>query len=189
MSSRDWSWKIGEAVERLRTRYEHIGRKSGAPFLAIVYPPEAEPAVLKEWQTQISALRPEFDVRPVDVMEITQGVVAEIGTSNIVNSFAEPMPGSNPETELGQMWITAVAEAVTNRMAERSAGKPAVSLQRLAGLFPAAGPRDVMQRLWDSSQLVLDGPVIVLIPGEVVGSNTYNFVGHHNEFMYRGDLL
>ena len=38
----DWEWKLREAVERLRTRYEHIGRKTGAPFLAIVYPPEVE---------------------------------------------------------------------------------------------------------------------------------------------------
>ena len=52
MSSHDWRWKIGEAIERIRTRYDYIGRKTGAPFLALVYPPEAEPAVLKEWHTQ-----------------------------------------------------------------------------------------------------------------------------------------
>ena len=52
MSSQDWQWKIGEAVERVRTRYEFIGRKTGAPFLAVVYPPEAETAFLKEWHAQ-----------------------------------------------------------------------------------------------------------------------------------------
>jgi hypothetical protein len=64
-----------------------------------------------------------------------------------------------------------------------------VSLERLAALFPAAGPRDVMQRLWGNAQSTPDGPVIVLIPGYIVGSRTYAFVGKHDEFMYRGDLL
>ena len=79
MSSHDWRWKIGEAIERIRTRYDYIGRKTGAPFLALVYPPEAELAVLKEWQTQTSALRPEFDVRTIDTLEITQQVLCAIG--------------------------------------------------------------------------------------------------------------
>ena len=29
MSSHDWRWKIGEAIERIRTRYDYIGRKTG----------------------------------------------------------------------------------------------------------------------------------------------------------------
>jgi hypothetical protein len=44
----NWEWKLREAVERVRTRYEHIGRKTGAPFLAIIYTPESERAVLRE---------------------------------------------------------------------------------------------------------------------------------------------
>ena len=44
-----------------------------------------------------------------------------------------------------------------------------MSLERLAALYPAAGPRDVMQRLWDSAQSLLNGPVVVLIPGHVDG--------------------
>ena len=28
MTALDWRWKIGEAVERLRTRYRFIGRKT-----------------------------------------------------------------------------------------------------------------------------------------------------------------
>ena len=74
MSSHDWRWKIGEAIERIRTRYDYIGRKTGAPFLAVLYPPEAELAVLKEWHTQTNALRPEFDVRTIDALDITQKV-------------------------------------------------------------------------------------------------------------------
>jgi len=57
MSASDWRWKIGEVAERLRTRYEHIGRKTGAPFLALVYPPEAEASVLREWHTVADSLR------------------------------------------------------------------------------------------------------------------------------------
>ena len=45
-----------------------------------------------------------------------------------------------------------------------------------------------MQRLWDSSQSVITGPVVVMIPGRVVGADL-SFVGKRDEFMYRGDLL
>lgn len=189
MSSHDWRWKMGEAIERLRTRYEFIGRKTGAPFLALVYPPAAETAVLKEWRTQCATLQPEINVRPIDVLEVTQKLVADIGAENIVASMADPMPGSDPQCELGGLWITAVADAVKNQLSLPGLGKPVASLERVAALYPAAGPRDVMQRLWDSAQATLNGPVVVLIPGHVVESRTYCFVGEREEFMYRGDLL
>ena len=189
MSSQDWRWKIGEAIERMRTRYEFIGRKTGAPFLALVYPPEVEAAFLKEWQAQQSTLRPEIDVRPVSVLDITQAVMADLGAENIVGSLADPMPGSDPQADLGQLWINAVADAVKTRLAEPGQGKPVASMERLAALYPAAGPRDVMQILWDCAQSSLDGPVIVLIPGQIVEARTYSFLGCHDEFMYRGDLL
>ena len=41
----DWQWKLREAVDTIKARYDQIGRKTGAPFLAVVYPPEAEAAV------------------------------------------------------------------------------------------------------------------------------------------------
>lgn len=189
MSSLDWRWKIGEAIERLRTRYDFIGRKTGAPFLAVVYPPDVEMAVLNEWHTQCATLQPENDVRSIDVLAETQRVIAEIGAPNIVASMADPMPGSDPQAELGELWITAVADAVQKRLSEKGPGKPVVSLERLAALYPAAGPRDVMQRLWDSAQSALNGPVIVMIPGRVIEQRTYRFVGERDEFMYRGDLL
>lgn len=189
MSGHDWRRKIAEAIERVRTRYEHIGRKTGAPFLAVVYPPEVERAVLKEWRTQCSTLHPEIDVRQLDVLEVTHRVIAEIGAANIVSSMDDPMPGSDPQIELGGLWVSAVAEAIESRLSDPGTGKPVVSLQRLAALYPAAGPRDVMQRLWDSAQSALSGPVVVMIPGYVVDSRTYSFVGKRDEFMYRGDLL
>jgi hypothetical protein len=189
MSSHDWRWKIGEAIERLRSRYEFVGRKTGAPFLAVVYPPELEMAVLKEWRTQCATMGGDIDVRAIDVMEETQKVVSEIGAANIVASMADPMPGSDPQSELGELWVTAVAGVVDNRLSQPGRNKPVVSLERMAALYPAAGPRDVMQRLWDSAQSVITGPVVVMIPGRVVGPRTYRFLGVRDEFMYRGDLL
>ncbi len=184
----DWRWKIGEAVDRLRTRYEHIGRKTGAPFLALVYPPEAELTVLKEWRTQTEALRPEIDVRTVDVLAVTQAVLADIGAGAIVDALADPMPGSDPTGELGQLWITAIGAAIQAAAAQPGPGKPVVSLERLAALYPAAGPRDLMQFLWDIAA-GYDGPLVILIPGELRGARTYAFLGQRDEFMYRGDLL
>jgi hypothetical protein len=157
--------------------------------LALIYPPEVETAFLKEWRSHCATLQTEIDVRPVDVLAVTQRIIAEIGADNIVSSMGDPMPGSDPQAELGGLWVTAVAEAVEARFSERGKGKPVVSLERLAALYPAAGPRDVMQRLWDSAQANLNGPVVVLIPGHVAESRTYSFVGKHDEFMYRGDLL
>ena len=189
MSTLDWRWKIGEAIERLRKRYRFIGRSTGAPFLALVYPMEAETTVLKEWHTQTAALRPEIDVRSVDILDVTQAVLAEIGTEAIVDALADPMPGSNPESELGRMWVTRIANAVHSALSESGQGKPVISLERLAAVYPAAGPRDIMQYLWDGASDLFDGPVVVLIPGIHHGSRTYSFLGRRDEFMYRGDLL
>ena len=191
MSRRDWRWKIGEAIERIRTRIRiHWSQNRARPlFFAIVYPPAAETAVLKEWRTQCATLHPEIDVRPIDVLAETQRLVADIGAENIVASMADPMPGSDPQNELGGLWITAIADAVGRELAKAGPGRPVVSLERIAALYPAAGPRDVMQRLWDSAQSALNGPVVVMIPGHVVESRTYRFVGERDEFMYRGDLL
>ncbi|MDY0059354.1 MAG: hypothetical protein RBU45_06050 [Myxococcota bacterium] len=189
MSSQDWKWKIGEAVERLRTRYEHIGRKTGYPFLALVYPCDAEQAVLSEWRTQTEALRPDIDVRTVDVLRATQRKLDEIGAEEIVEAITNPLPGSNPASELGDLWAQAVVEEVRAAFSRPATGKPVIALERLAALHPAAGPRDVMQKLWDSSQAELDGPLVVLIPGRLVEARTYLFVEERSEFMYRGDVL
>jgi hypothetical protein len=189
MSDRNWKWKVGEAIERLRTRYQYIGRKTGAPFLAIVYPPEIQAAVLTEWHAQINGLRPEFEVHTIDVLAITQSIVSEIGAENIVDSLNNPMPGSDPISDIGHLWISAVAEAVQKTFRDSISAKPAVSLEKLAALYPAIGPRNIMQALWDSNQETLRGPVIVLIPGTLEGPRTYSFLDLRKEFMYRGDLL
>lgn len=186
--SDDWRWKIGEAVDRLRTRYDHIGRKTGAPFLALLYPPEVEAAVLREWHTQAASLTPEFDLVSVDVLPITQRSLDDIGIENVVAAMQDPMPGSDPGNELAHHWVHSVAETVI-AASRGNNGRRIVSLEGLAALYPIAGPRDVMQQLWDSAQSALEGPVVVLIPGSLRGPRTYAFLDEKSEFMYRGDLL
>lgn len=188
-SNTDWSWKLSETVERIKTRYEHIGRKTGAPFLAVVYPPEVESVVLKEWQILSSTLDNNFTIKTVDVLAVTMEVMKELGTENIVNSMTDSMPGSNPEAELGHLWIRAVVSAVKESSAKTKETKIVVCLTQLAALYPAAGPRAVMQELWDGGQISLDGPVIAFIPGTLVDRRVYSFVNQREEFMYRGDII
>jgi len=189
MNATDWGWKLREAADRIRTRYEHIGRKTAAPFLAIVYPPEAEPNVLKEWHTLAATLEPEFSIRSVDVLAVTEEVLRELGVEAIVESMKEPMPGSDPTAELSAMWTSAVARAVREAFRKQAAGRPVVVLERLAALYPASTPRAVMQTLWDTEYAALEGPVVMLIPGILKEARVYHFVGRVEEFMYRGDIL
>ena len=189
MSSTDWRWKIGEAVERIRSRYEYIGRKTGAPFLAILYPPGVEAAFFREWHTQIESLPPDYDVRTLDVLQITQGIIGGIGVENIVELLKNPMSGSDTTTELGSKWVEQIAQAVRDAFTQPGEGRPVVCLERLAALYPPTTPRGVMQQLWDSAQSELQGPVVMLIPGTLDDARTYRFVDKVNEFMYRGDLL
>lgn len=185
----EWGWKLREAVERLRTRYEHIGRKTGAPFLAVVYPPEAERGVLREWRTLAATLGPELSVRTIDVLEVTARVVDEFGAHALLDAMRDPMPGSDPAAELGALWTNAVVAAVRDAFAAGGGGRPVVVLERLAALYPASGPRAVMQSLWDGDHAALDGPVVLLIPGTLIEARVYRFLGQREEFMYRGDVL
>jgi len=186
----DWAGNLRLAIERITTRYEYIGRKTGAPFLAIVYPPNSEREVMREWNTLTNSLSSEYDFREIDVMAITMREVEKHGVDNIVALLENPMPGSDAKSELGQIWVRAVADAVKEKFQIYSEGKrTVVVLKGLASLYPATGPRAVMQALWDSQQSILDGPVIVFIPGSVVESRVYRFLDREEEFMYRGDLL
>jgi hypothetical protein len=188
-STTDWEWKVREAIERLRTRYAHIGRKTGAPFLAVVYTPETERSVLREWHTLAGTLKPEFSVRTVDVLEVTARVVQQFGAQSLVDAMKDPMPGSDPTSELGSMWTNALAVKVREVAGKSGPGRPVVVLERLAALYPASGPRAVMQALWDSDHAALEGPIVLLVPGVLVEARVYRFVGQAEEFMYRGDIL
>ena len=186
----DWAQKLRHAIERITKRYEHIGRKTGAPFLAIVYPPDSEREVLMEWKTLTASLYADYVFREIDAMALTTAEVEKHGVENIVALFEKPMPGSNAKSELGQMWVTAVANAVKEESQKSSKSKRIVVVLRgLAALYPATGPRAVMQTLWDSQQSVLAGPVVVFIPGSLVESRVYSFLNLREEFMYRGDVL
>jgi len=186
---RDWQWKLHEAVERIRTRYEHIGRKTGAPFLAVVYPPDVEREVLKEWRTLTRTIGTELAIRSVDVLEATAQVVRQLGAQAIVDVMDSPMPGSDPTVELGEMWTKAVASRVRDEASQAGNGRPVVVLERLAALYPASSPRAVMQALWETANPALSGPVVLLIPGALLEARVYSFVGKVQEFMYRGDIL
>jgi len=145
--------------------------------------------VLREWHAVVATLEPEFSVRPINVLEVTTNIVDRFGARALVNSMSDPMPGSEPTAELSSMWTNAVATAVREAVRRPGRGRPVVVLEQLAALYPASGPRAVMQTLWDSDHGALDGPVILLVPGVLVEARVYRFVGQVEEFMYRGDIL
>jgi hypothetical protein len=190
----DWTWKLREAVERLKTSYAHIGRSSGAPFLAIVYPLEAEAALQREWQALQGMLTPDIEIVTVDILKISMAALDDLGAENIVEAMQEPMPGSNPQAELGNLWIQAVVEEVREKAsAKQSTLLPThrlvLVLQNCAALYPAAGPRELMQALWERSDLPFDGPMVIFIPGKLVEPRVYEYLNQVQEFMYRGDIL
>jgi hypothetical protein len=125
----DWQWKLREAVERLKNNYENIGRKTGAPFLAIVYPLDAEIAVQKEWQAVQTALHFDFEVYTIDVLAVTTEVLNDLGVENIVDGLEHPMPGSNPEAELGNLWVKAVKDKVHEIAGYLTPKKPILVLE------------------------------------------------------------
>ena len=184
----DWQWKLAEAVKRIQERYAYIGSKTGASLLAIVYPPEAETVVYREWDAQIASLGSDYDVQTVDVLATTVKAVADLGSDHVVASIADPMPGSSPEAELGRMWITAVTREIYHRLDNSQANRPVVVLHNVAALYPATGPRALLQALWDSAK-PLRGPVIIFIPGKLTEARVYSFLDRESEVMYRGDII
>jgi len=189
MMQDDWKWKIGEAITRIQTRYDFIGRTTGVPFLAIVYPVSAEVAFLREWRTQTRALQPDVEVKTIDVLAITQSVLSDIGIENVVDSLNDSEWAGSATEDLARLWVSAIADEVRRKMTEGSSGKPVLSVEHISALYPASGPWDVMQRLWNDADSPLDCPVIVLIPGVLTGSRHYRFLNKKDEFMYRGDLI
>lgn len=185
----DWQWKLREGIDRIKNSYEHIGRSTGAPFLAIVYPPELEVAVFKEWDALSGSFGPEFRLVDLDLLDITMKVIQDLGVDTIVDAIQNPMPGSNPETELASMWLGAIVDEVKACIPDQHLHKTVVILKRLTALYPATGPRSLMQALWDTSDLALDNPVVIFIPGKLVEPRVYEFLGKTRELMYRGDIL
>ena len=186
----DWHQTLRRAIERITKSYDLIGRKTGVPFLGIVIPPDSEKEILKEWRTLTDTISSEYDFREIDVTALAVDEVEKFGVENVVALLEEPMPGSNPESELGQLWVTAIVKAVKEKSQKAIEGKRiVVVIHGLAALYPATGPRAIMQTLWDSQQIILGGPVVVIIPGTLLESRIYTFLDSKKEFMYRGDLL
>jgi hypothetical protein len=189
-SSDDWAWKIDEAVEIIRHRYDHIGRKTGAPFLALIYDPEAEQEVLIRWRDRAESLKPDFFLADLDVAEIVSASVHELGGPEAVAELmSNPMPGSDPSAELARVWLGAISRAVREALRDGGSGRPVAVLKRLAALHPVTTPRALMQALWDEDHASLNGPVVLLVPGRIIHAKNYLFLGEKDEFMYRGDIL
>lgn len=184
----DWRWKLDEAVKRIQERYAYVGSKTGAAFLAIVYPPEAETAVFHEWSVETARLDPTYDLQTIDVLAITNQAVAELGSEHIIASIIDPMPGSNPEAELGRMWVTAVSQQIHTSLDQSPKKRPVAILQNVAALYPATTPRALLQTLWDNPK-PLRGPVIIFIPGQLLENRVYTFLNKEPELMYRGDII
>lgn len=135
-----WKTRLEEAAERIRSRYQHIGRKTGASILVLLYPPQEEPKVLREWRAIVEGLAPEFDGHHVDALEVTQAAMAEIGMDDIVFSLDQPMPGCDPHDALRRLWINALTKRI--REALPTGGSRAfVSLERLAALHQGRARR------------------------------------------------
>lgn len=184
----DWLCKISEAIGRLQKDYDYIGRNTGAPFLAIIYPHDAEIQVYKEWKAQVGTLR-NYDVRTIDVLEVTMKIVNEIGLETIVDTIIEHMPGSTPENDLADAWVSSVVKAVKDNATNRGTLKPIIVLINLAALYPVTGPYEIMQKLWETEQSTLDCPIVFLIPGTLKEPRVYSFLNKRMELMYRGLAL
>lgn len=187
---KDWNRTLRESIEILKTKYNIIGRKTGAPFLAITYPVEVEGKVLHEWQVLSQSLGSEFVIHQIDILSLTMTVLDDIGLEEQINTLQNPPHGGNPEQELGLLWISELNDKISEAFEGTEPGKkPIVLLYNLAALYPAAGPQDVMQRLWDDDQDMLKGPVVLLIPGTLTESRRYQFLDLVEEYMYRGEIF
>tara|TARA_Y100000031_G_scaffold145311_1_gene177761 strand:- start:111 stop:683 length:573 start_codon:yes stop_codon:yes gene_type:complete len=187
--SNDWKGKLQESVDRVKSGYETVGRGTGARFLAIVYPPDEELAVLREWKVVTRSLEPDYIVHSIDIMHITNNVVSEIGAETIASEIQNPtMAGSSPITDLANLWLDRIVEEIRKCSEVKVEGRIVISLERLAALYPVAGPRDLMQRLWDSDWSI-PCPVIFLIPGHLKEARVYSFLDKQDEFLYRGVII
>lgn len=190
MSEIDWKRKIVDSIEKITSEYDSIGRNTGSPLMAIVFPQNYEKEFLREWRMQIDRYSDRFEFIEINVLDITMSQVDSIGIDSIINILKEPMPGSNPENELGQMWVSAIVDSI--RAKYESADKSrrtVIFLTRLGALYPASGPRMVMQALWDNPANILAGPIVFLIPGSLIEARVYKFLDLVEEFMYRGDVV
>jgi len=185
----DISWKIKEAASRIKQRYQFIGRQTGAPFLAIVFPPEAELWIMKEWRAQAGIFSDQYDLIYFDLLEITTRCLDHLGVDNIIAAQEDPMPGTNPEAELANLWISEIIAVMQAKLSEHQGKPPVMVIEKTAALHPVTGPRFLLQQLWDIHNQTIHCPVVVFIPGRLLEQRIYLFLDAKEEFMYRGDIL
>lgn len=185
----DIAWKIKEAASRIKERYHFIGHQTGAPFLAIVFPQEAELWTMKEWCAQAAIFADQYDLIYIDVLEITSQCLDQLGIENIVAAEEDPMPGTNPQAELANLWISEIIASIHKRLSAHQGKPPVLVIERTAALYPVTGPRFLLQQLWDIHGQTIQCPVVVFIPGRLVERRVYLFLNAKEEFMYRGDIV
>lgn len=185
----DISWKIKEAAALIKERYDFIGHHTGAPFLAIVFPQEAELWTMKEWRAQAGIFADQYDLIYMDLLEITTRCLDQLGVENIIAAQENPMPGANPEAELANLWISEIVSTMKTKLAEHKGKPPVLVIEKTAALHPVAGPRFMLQQLWDLHSQSIQCPVIVFIPGRLLEPRVYLFLDVKEEKMYRGDIL
>jgi len=188
--SKDWQWTVHEAITTLSTRYEAIGRMTGVPFLALVYPPTEERGFWHELRLQLDALRPGIDARYLDLLSLTTRVLEEVGLDTIIESLEDPFLTADARADLGRLWLDRVQGEIRALSSSRDgSGRPVIVIESIAALYPAAGPFMLMQTLWNDEQTRIEAPVLVPIPGTLEGPRSYRFLDRDVELMYRGDLL
>lgn len=183
------SWKIKEAASRIKNRYDFIGHQTGAPFLAIVFPQESELWTMKEWRAQAGIFTDQYDLITVNILDITTRCNDQLGIEDIISSQEDPMPGANPETELASLWISEIIASIQTKLDEHRGKPPVLVIEKTAALYPVAGPRFLLQQLWDLHSRMIQCPVVVFIPGRLLEQRVYHFLNTKEEFMYRGDIL
>jgi hypothetical protein len=184
----DWKLKVHRGIERVTSRYDNVGRKTGIPVLGIVISPDLEDAALKEWKVQARTFS-DFEFIEINVLELTTKEVEKLGVDNIVYSLENPLPGSDPESELGDMWVKSIVDKIF-KIIDKSleSDKKIIYLSRLGALYPASSPYEIVKQLVEVRK-DLTFPVILFIPGKQTELKVYKYLNLKSEFMYRGELV
>jgi membrane protein len=84
-----------------------------------------------------------FSIRTIDVLDVTARVVRQFGAESLVDSMKDPMPGSDPTSELGSMWTNAVTASV--REAAGRGGRPVV----VSAARASSSLKDALNTVWE----------------------------------------
>jgi hypothetical protein len=112
-----------------------------------------------------------------------------LSVEDLIAAQQDPMPGADPEAELADLWISEIVQTMQSRLSEHRGKPPVLVIEKTAALHPVAGPRFLLQQLWDIHSEKIQCPVVIFIPGRMVEKRSYLFLNTKQEFMYRGDIL